>query len=94
MKLSVLVLESNMTNALRPIDGSMFGPAKPSSVLDERLQHRVEIGSFDLAFESLFWKWFSQNRSPVAGSNSPGQVVYHFSRTLVNLEWGVNSCRV
>ena len=58
------------------------------------VSEEVEIGSFGSTFESLFWQWISQNRSSVAGSNSPGQGVYLFSRTLVKLERGVNSCRV
>jgi hypothetical protein len=54
----------------------------------------VEIGSFGSTFESLFWKWISQNISPVAGSTSPGKGVYLFGRTLLNLGRGVNSCYV
>jgi len=58
------------------------------------VSEEVEIGSFGSTLESLFWQLISQNRSPVAGSTSPGQVVYHLSRTLLKIERRVNTCRV
>ena len=49
-----------------------------ASHLSESYLHRwqhavsevVEIGSFGLIFESQFWKWVSQNRSPIGDAQS------------------------